>query len=196
MRSTVPTPADAARRLTNAAAWQWGAVFAGAAVAVLALAGALQPSAAGVAAITAALLSGGAWAARQTLLDDFAMRDELAEIPEVARARRRLVEPKRRREIADALRRIATTGRVSRHDVAPLVIERLPPVRAELLALAEELERAPALDPRTVAEIAGLVTDGARSPLLNRAVPESELAVTLHRIRFRLALGDDLRPVA
>jgi hypothetical protein len=72
-------------------------------------------------------------------------------------------------------------------------------VRGELLAVAEELERAGALDPRTMAEIAGLISDGARSPLLNAAVPESELDVLLRRIRFRLATvrpGDDLRPAA
>jgi hypothetical protein len=50
-----------------------------------------------------------------------------------------------------------------------------------------------------MAELTGLITDGARSPLLNEAVPEPELAVLLRRIRFRLAsgsAGDQLRPAA
>jgi hypothetical protein len=69
----------------------------------------------------------------------------------------------------------------------PVLVDRVRPIRGELLAVAEEIERMPALDPRTMAEIAGLVTDGARSPLLNRAVPETELEMALKRIRFRLA---------
>jgi hypothetical protein len=49
------------------------------------------------------------------------------------------------------------------------------------------------------AEIAGLVHDGARSPLLNRAVPETELEMALRRIRYRLATAatgghDDCAP--
>jgi hypothetical protein len=50
-----------------------------------------------------------------------------------------------------------------------------------------------------MAEITGLISDGARSPLLNSAVPEPELAMVLRRIRFRLAAmlrDDELRPAA
>jgi hypothetical protein len=67
-----------------------------------------------------------------------------------------------------------------------VLFERLGPVRDELLAVAAELEAAPELDVRTMAEIIRLLTDGAHSPLLNVTVPESELAVLLRRIRFRL----------
>src|ERR671922_64052 len=81
---------------------------------------------------------------------------------------------------------IAGQRRVSRHEVAPLLLNRVDAVRAELLAVAADLEDGP-LDARTIAEITGLITDGAHSPLLNAAVPESELGVALRRIRFRIA---------
>jgi hypothetical protein len=196
MRPPVHSADDVTRRLASLAAWRDASVAAGAALAAVVLGGLLAPAAGAVAAATAFVLSAGAVVARHVLLDQLVLRDDLAGIPAVARARRRLVDPRRRRETAAALRCLAVQRRVSRHDVAPVVVDRLGPVRGELLAVAEELERVPALDPRTMAEIAGLVSDGARSPLLNAAVPESELDVVLRRIRFRLAtvaLGDDLR---
>jgi hypothetical protein len=197
MRAQPHTTADVARRLGSLTAWRRGALAAGATIGALSLGGLLAAAAGGVAAAAAAVLWSGAWVLRQMLLDDCLLRDDLADVPEVARARQRLVGPERRRELAGSLRTIARQRRVSRHDVAPILVGRLGPVRGELLAVAEELERVRALDPRTMAEIMGLISDGARSPLLNAAVPESELAVLLRRIRFRLAtvrLGDDLRP--
>jgi hypothetical protein len=202
MRPTADVTADAARRLASLAAWQRGALVGGVAVLALTLDHVLLGAAGIVGAVAAAVLAGGARVARMALVEELAMRDDLAAIPEIARARERLVAPRHRREVAASLRRIAREARTSRHDVAPLVVERLDaPVRRDLLALAEELERAPRLDPRTMAEIAGLVHDGARSPLLNRAVPESELEVVLRRIRFRLATPpavaeNELRPAA
>ena len=101
----------------------------------------------------------------------------------------------RRREVAGSLRRIAAQRRTSRHEVAPLLVGRLAPVRDDLLAVAEEVERAPSLPPGTMAEIMRLITDGVKSPLLNEAVPEGELALLLRRIRFQLATArDDVRP--
>jgi hypothetical protein len=200
MRAPVLTRIDATRRLAALAASRRGAIVAGAAMLPLVLAGALVPPAAAIGAVAAIVLWSGARVARQVLLEECVLRDELAEIPEVARARAQLVAPERRREIAGSLRRIAGQGRASRHDVAPLLVDRVGPVRGELLAVAEEIERVPVLDPRTMAELAGLVHDGARSPLLNGAVPETELDVALRRIRYRLATasrgGDDLRPAA
>lgn len=200
LRAPVHTRNDATRRLAALAARRHGALVAGAAMLPLALAGALVPPAAAVGAVVAMVLWSGAWVARQVLLEECVLRDELADIPEVARARAQLVAPERRRELARALRRIAGQARASRHDVAPLLVDRVGPVRRELLAVAEEIERVPVLDPRTMAELAGLVHDGARSPLLNGAVPETELDLALRRIRYRLATasrgGDDLRPAA
>jgi hypothetical protein len=197
MRPDAQSTADVTRRLASMAAWRRGALAAGATTGALALGGLLAPAAGAIAAATAVVLWSGAWVARQVLIDECVLRDDLAGIPEVGRARRQLVDPKRRREIAGLLRSTAGQRRVSRHDVAPVLVGRIGPVRGELLAVAEELERDRALDPRTMAEITGLITDGAHSPLLNAAVPESELDVLLRRIRFRLAtgsLGDDLRP--
>jgi hypothetical protein len=187
MRPPVHSSADATRRLATLAAWRDGPVLAAAGLAALALGGMVAPAAGVAAAVMAVVLCSCAAIARNLLLDELVLRDDLADIPEVARARRRLVDPKRRREIAGALRTMAGHRGVSRHDVAPVVIGRLGPVRGELLALAAEVEHSGALDPRTMTEIAKLVSDGARSPLLNAAVPESELDVLLRRIRFRLA---------
>jgi hypothetical protein len=198
MRPAADTTADPAARLGSLTEWQWGALVGGVAVAALTLDGVLFAAAGVVGAVAAAVLAGGARVARQALVEELAMRDDLADIPEIARARSRLIAPRHRREVAASLRRIAGEARTSRHDVAPLVVERLAdPVRRDLLALADEIEHAPVLDPRTMAEISGLVHDGARSPLLNRSVPASELEVALRRIRFRLATGaDELRPAA
>jgi hypothetical protein len=199
MAARAHTTADVTRRLAALAAWRSGALAAGATIGALALGGVVAAACGGVAAAAAVVLWAGAWVARQALLDDCLLRDDLADVPEVARARERLVAPRRRREIAGSLRSIAGQRRVSRHDVAPVLVGRLAPVRADLLALAEELDRVGTLDPRTMAEIMGLISDGARSPLLNAAVPESELAVLLRRIRFRLATvrrADELRPAA
>jgi hypothetical protein len=56
-------------------------------------------------------------------------------------------------------------------------------VRAELLALAEELEAAEHADPRTMVDLDHLLCDSHLSPLLNRAIPESELFVAVRSIR-------------
>ena len=141
----------------------------------------------------AVVLGSGAQLTRQVLLEHWTLRDDLVEVPDIARARRRLVTDARRRELVASLREIVARRRVSRHDVAPILIDRVAAVRADMRAVADELERATVLDPRTMAEITHLITDGARSPLLNAAVPERELAVALRRIRFRLetAAGAD-----
>jgi hypothetical protein len=173
-------------------------VIGGALAAGLSLAGTLVPAAGAVAVAAAVILCSGAYLARSTLVDEWVVRDDLAGVPAVARARERLTTEDRRRELARSLRAIAGQKRVSRHEVAPLLLDRVGAVRAELLAVAADLEDGTALDARTIAEITGLITDGARSPLLNAALPESELGVALRRIRFRIASarigGDDPSP--
>jgi hypothetical protein len=187
MTTAVYSSDEAAQRLAALRAWRWSAVAAGALVAGLSIAGALVPAAGAVAVATAVILCSGAHLARNTLVDEWVLRDDLADVPEIARARERLVTEDRRRELARSLRAIAGQHSVSRHEVAPLLLDRLDVVRAELLAVAADLEDGTALDARTIAEITGLITDGARSPLLNASVPESELGVALRRIRFRIA---------
>jgi hypothetical protein len=199
MSTAVHSSDEAAQRLAALWTWRWSALAAGALVAGLTLAGTLVPAAGAIAVAVAVVLCSGAHLARTTLVDEWVLRDDLAGVPEVARARERLTTEDRRRELARSLRDIAGLHRVSRHEVAPLLVNRLDGVRAELLAVAAELEEGTALDARTIAEITGLITDGARSPLLNAAVPEPELGVALRRIRFRIAAarigGDDPSPV-
>src|SRR4051794_15037091 len=186
MRAPVHTPADATARLAALAGRRRGALVAGAAMLPLGLTGALRPAAAAVGLAAAVVLWAAASVTRQMLLEQWLLRDDLAAVADVARARAELVAPKRRRELARSLRRIAGERGVSRHEVAPLLLDRVARVRGELLAVADEIERVPALDPRTMADIARLVHDGARSPLLNGAVPEPELALSLRHIRYRL----------
>jgi hypothetical protein len=198
MRTAVHSSDEAAQRLAALTTWRWSALGAGALIAGLTLGGAFAPAAGAIAVAVAIALCSGAHLARNILLDEWTLRDDLVDVPEIARARRRLVAAERRAELARSLRDIAGSRRVSRHEVAPFLVCRLDPVRADLRAVADELEDGAAVDPRTMAEIAGLITDGARSPLLNDAVPESELAVALRRIRFRIAAArygdDDARP--
>src|SRR3954453_17268002 len=194
----------AARLLGSRAAWRAGAIAAAAVVAALALAGALEPAPAALGVVVAVTIAVPAHLAREMRLEEWAARDDLAALPELAQARRRLVGDARRREGAGALRpheaagslrRIAAQRRTSRHDVPPLLVGRLAPVRDDLLAVAEEVERAPALQPRTMVEITRLITDGVKSPLLNEAAPEGGLALLLRRIRFELATArDGVRP--
>ena len=196
----IHSPADAHRHLQSLAAWRWSALASGLVSALLWATGHLTSAGGAVAVAAAVILAGGAEVARHVTLDEWALRDDLAVIPELARIRARLVDARHRRDAARSLREIAGQRSVPRNAVAPLLLTRLgQPVRAELLAVAEDLERVPVLDPRTMADITVLISDGARSPLLNSAVPEPELAIVLRRIRFRLAAtlrDDELRPAA
>jgi hypothetical protein len=194
MVEDVESPEEAARLLAARAAWRAGALAAAAVVAALGAAGLLDAPAAALGVVVAVTLAVTAHLAREMRVEEWAARDDLAALPELARARRRLVADERRREVAGSLRRIAAQRRTSRHDVAPLLVGRLAPVRDDLLAVAEEVERAAALHPGTMVEITRLITDGAKSPLLNEAVPEGELPLLLRRIRFQLAAArDDVR---
>lgn len=195
MVEDVNSLAEAARLLATRAAWRIGGVVAAAVATALGIAGALVPAAAALGVVLGVAIAVTAHLAREMRLEEWAARDDLAALPALARARRRLVADQRRREVAGSLRRIAAQPRTSRHDVAPLLVGRLAPVRDDLLAVAEEVERARDLHPATMVEINRLITDGVKSPLLNEAVPEGELALLLRRIRFQLATArDDVRP--
>src|SRR3954462_9238797 len=117
---------DAARLLGSRAAWRTGAIAAAAVVAALALPGPLEPAAAALGVVLAVTIAVTAHLAREMRLEEWAGRDDLAALPELARARRELVGDARRREVAGSLRRIAAQRRTSRHDVAPLLVRRLP----------------------------------------------------------------------
>jgi hypothetical protein len=197
MAPSCPSPEEAARRLARLAAWRAGALAAAVVAVALAAAGRLTPAPAALGVVVAAVIAGGAHVARALRLEEWAARDDLAALPELAAVRRHLVAADHRRDVAGALRTLASQRRTSRHDVAPLLVRRLAPVRADLLAVADEVERAAALDPRTMVELTRLMTDGVSSPLLNEAVPEGELALLLRRVRFQIATArDDLRAAA
>jgi hypothetical protein len=118
-------------------------------------------------------------------VDRCALRPELACIPAVARRRRRICCARRRRDFASSLRSLASASPRERKN--PYVLwGRVSLVADELCALADELECADDVDPRTIRELDRLLCDGRDSPMLNPQLPVSELASTLLRIRFRL----------
>jgi hypothetical protein len=70
-----------------------------------------------------------------------------------------------------------------------LLCDRVVAVQAELLEIAELLERAERPDVEAVTAVRRLLVDGLQSPLFNRDVHPSELLATLYFVRLRLA-GD------
>src|SRR3954462_5284026 len=102
---------DAARLLGSRAAWRTGAIAAAAVVAALALVGVLEPAAAALGVVVAVTIAVTAHLAREMRLEEWAARDDLAALPELAQARRRLVGDARRREGAGSLRPSAGPGR-------------------------------------------------------------------------------------
>ena len=89
-------------------------------------------------------------------------RERIAE-----RRRRRMVSARHRRALAHGLRRTAaSTQPPTRFDVCPLLLDRVAPLRPELLQIAAALEQTPDPDPTSVALIHELLRDGC-SPLYN-----------------------------
>lgn len=116
-----------------------------------------------------------------------ATRRDAAGLPDVARLRRQLVAPGTRRELARELRDVAGVGStpVRRRAGVPMLEERVPEVRSELLDVAGALETSPRPDPACVAQIHELLRDGA-SPLYNPRVPAATLYWTLRSVRAGL----------
>ena len=125
---------------------------------------------------------------RERRLSTLAAFPELAQLPDLARKRKRLQSARTRRTLAAGLRRTAAeTQPGHRFDVCPVLTDRVGPLRAELLALAHELERTEAPDPASVALIHELLTSGT-SPLYNRNLPAEDLYTSL--ARARTGIGD------
>jgi hypothetical protein len=117
-----------------------------------------------------------------------ALSSELAGIPAVERRRRSLCSARKRRELGCALRSLVSASAWEKKN--PYVLwDRVSLVADELLALADELEYADGVDPRTVVEVDRLLCDGRDSPMLNPQLPASELASALLHMRFRLLTG-------
>jgi hypothetical protein len=104
----------------------------------------------------------------------------------VDRKLRRLLSTRHRRALAQGLRRTATpTQPPTRFDVCPILLDRVAPLRPELLQIAAALEQTHDPDPSSVALIHELLKDGC-SPLYNPNVPAAELRTVLTRARAGL----------
>jgi hypothetical protein len=114
---------------------------------------------------------------------------ELAQLPDLATTRRRLVSPRSRRALANRLRYTAApTQPPRRFDCCPLLPDRIAAIRPELLKLADALEQSTAPDPASVALLHELLADGC-SPLYNLNVPADDLHATLSRASAGIAGG-------
>jgi hypothetical protein len=141
--------------------------------------------------IIGALLTLLAQLARECRLRALVIHPEFAQLPSVARKRRRLVSPRSRAALARWLRETAATTRPpTRFDISPVLHDRLAHVRTDLreLASALELDRDP--DPGCVALIRELLRDGA-GPLYNPNLPPACLHWTLARVRAGLIPTDE-----
>jgi hypothetical protein len=137
--------------------------------------------------IGAVTLAIGCHVARERRLTTLAIFPELAQLPELAGKRERLVSTRARRALADGLRRTAApTQPPRRFDCCPVLLDRVQAVRAELLELAAALEQANDPDPASVALIHELLTNGC-SPLYNPNLPADDLRATLNRAHAGLA---------
>ena len=179
----------AANRITALVAWRRGSAVVASLGAAALVAGSLGT----VGPLAGILIAVGFMAGAQLSLRRFvgrcALSDELANIPAVARRRRSLCSARKRHALGCALRSLVSASAWEKKN--PYVLwDRVSLVADELLALADELEYADGVDPRTIVEVDRLLCDGRESPMLNEQLPASELAGALLRMRFRLLLKD------
>jgi hypothetical protein len=131
----------------------------------------------------AAILATGAHIARRWRLATMALSPELVQLADVAAERQRLQSTHTRRALAAGLRRTADPIQPPRRfDPCPVLVDRVAPIRDELLELANDLEQTQTPDPACVALLRELLTDGT-SPLYNPNLPASNLHTTLTRAR-------------
>jgi len=137
--------------------------------------------------VFAAAIAVGCHLARRSQLYKLAVDPELAELPELVATRRRLQTTRTRRALAAALRQAAAPIQPPRRfDCCPVLADRVAEVRDEIFALADELERAVAPDPESVALIRALLTSGT-GPLYNPNLPAEHLRATVAHARAGLA---------
>lgn len=157
------------------------------------------PVAIAAALLTAGVLALGCHLSRESRLRTLLIYAEFEHLPALARKRRRLISPSRRRTLARELRQTAcpqppcSLERWSTSlpcTVTPLA-DRVVAVRHHLLAAARALEADKDPDPVAVALIRELLRDGA-SPLYNPNVPVADLHATLNRATFAITL-DSMR---
>jgi hypothetical protein len=103
------------------------------------------------------------------------------------RRRRRMLSARHRRALAQGLRRTAAPIHPpGRFDICPVLLDRVAPLRPELLQLATALEQTHDPDPTSVALIHELLRDGC-SPLYDPSVPAADLHAVLRCARAGLA---------
>jgi hypothetical protein len=143
------------------------------------------------AVVVGALLAFAAHLVRECRLRTLVIHSEFAQVPGVARKRRRLVSSRSRRALARWLRETAAATQPStRFDSCPVLRDRLADVRTELSELADALEESSEPDPACVALLRELLSDGA-SPLYNPNIPALDLPMTLARARAGLIRGHE-----
>jgi hypothetical protein len=137
--------------------------------------------------IFAAILAVGTHVARRQRLATLALSPELVQMEEVAAERRRLQSARTRRTLAAALRRTADPIQsAGRFDPCPVLVDRVAPIRDEILKIANDLEQTQTPDPACIALIRELLTNGS-SPLYNPNLPADSLYTNVARARAGIA---------
>lgn len=193
---------DAANRISLLMAWRRGAVSAAVCSGALLATGVIGLIRALVGFGSALCVMGGVETALRCFLRECTLHPELAQIAAVARYRERLCSARSRCRLATWLRSTVRDSHAARS--SPYVLwHRVALVSDELLALADELESADAVDPRTMIEIKRLLCDGQDSPLLNERLPAAAAGSAILSARFRVitaplqdSVGRSADPVA
>jgi hypothetical protein len=186
---------SATERIAVLLAWRRGGLLAGMAATTLTAGGWLGQVGPLAGVLVAALIAGGTQLALCGFVRRCALYPDLAGIPIVKRYCRRLCSVRRRHGIARELRWLASPPtRALENDLVRW--DRVTLVRGDLQALAQDVERAETVEPRTIVELTDLLSDGARSPLFNPEVPIEELTSRLLCLRFRLACAKHPPPWA
>jgi hypothetical protein len=186
----------AADRIAALEEWRRGGAVAAVSSGAFVASGWLGAAASICALAVAAIIVAGAQIVLRSTVRRCALDSELAGIPAVARCRRRLCSARRRRMLASAVRHTAFRSQHA-HESDLVLWERVRFVAPELVAMADELEAAQRVEPRTMVDVDSLLCDGRLSPLLNDQLPMGELACAVRSIRFRLQTArssPDARP--
>jgi hypothetical protein len=137
--------------------------------------------------IFAVILAVGTHITCRQRLARMALSPKLIQLPDVAAERRRLQSARTRRTLAAGLRRSAAAIQPRcRFDPCPVLVDRVAPIRDDLLELADDLEETQTPDPACVALIRELLTNGS-SPLYNPNLPAEDLYTNVARARAGIA---------
>lgn len=132
--------------------------------------------------VGASSLTIGCHLGRELQLARLAVHPELAQLPDLARRRRRLGSPHNRHRLAQGLRRAALQAtQPHRFDPCPLLHDRVASARPAMLEIAAVIEGACTPDPVCLALLSELLHDGC-SPLYNPNLDSTELDAILNRV--------------